>query len=113
MFLGIQVAGVLFGLFMVYITFLHRKRDEFKISESIFWFLAWVIFIFLVIYPHSLDFIVKSFKFNRTMDLYTVLGFMFVIGSTFYNYTNTKKTQKKVEAIVQKIAIENVYKNKK
>ncbi len=45
MLLGIQIAGILFALFMLYITFLHRKRDEFTVNEAGFWTLMWVCFI--------------------------------------------------------------------
>jgi len=34
MLLGIQLVGVLFGLFMLYITFLHGKRKEFSSKEG-------------------------------------------------------------------------------
>ena len=30
MILGIQILGIIFGLFMTYFTFLHYKRKEFK-----------------------------------------------------------------------------------
>jgi hypothetical protein len=114
MLLGLQLGGVLFAIFMLYLTFLHKKRNEFTTTESGFWTIIWLIFTFLVLFPHSLDFIIKGvLKFSRTMDFFIVAGFMFVIGSIFYTYTVLRRTQKKVETIVQKIAIDNVYKNKK
>ena len=33
MLLGVQIIGVLFGLVMLYITFLHNKRKEFEKSQ--------------------------------------------------------------------------------
>lgn len=114
MLLGLQLAGVLFAIFMLYLTFLHKKRNEFTTTEYGFWTLLWLVFIFLVIFPHSFDFLIKGvLKFSRTMDFFIVAGFMFMIGSIFYTYTLLRKTQKKIETIVQKIATENVYKNKK
>lgn len=114
MLLGIQIAGVLFALFMLYITFLHRKRKEFTINEAGFWAIAWMGFIILVLFPHFFDFIIKDvFDFARTFDFFIVAGFMFVIGAIFYTYTVLRKTQKKVDTIVRKIAIEKAEKKEK
>jgi hypothetical protein len=113
MLFGIQIVGVLFALFMLYITFLHKKRDEFTLNESGFWTIIWLAFIFLVLFPHSFDFIIKDvLDFARTMDFFIVVGFMFVIGAIFYTYTVLRKTQKKVDTIVRKVAIDNVHKKK-
>ena len=111
MLFGIQIVGVLFALFMLYITFLHKKRDEFTLNESGFWAIMWVAFIFLVLFPHSFDFIIKDvLDFGRTMDFFIVAGFMFVIGAIFYTYTILRKTQKKIDTIVRKVAISNMHK---
>ena len=112
MIMGIQVSGILFALFMLYLTFLHKKRKEFTVVESGFWSIAWFVFILLVLFPHSLDSIVDILEFGRTMDLFIVVGFMFVIGSIFYTYSVLRKTQKKLEFVVKKIAIDKAYKKK-
>ena len=105
--LGIQILGILFALFMFYITFLHQRRREFTVKESIFWFGAWIIFLLLVIFPTMLDFFIKDvLDFSRRMDFFIVLGFMFLIGIVFHIYTIIRKTQNKIERVIRKIAIE-------
>ncbi len=107
MILGIQILGVLFALFMFYITFLHQRRKEFTIKESILWFGAWIIFLLLVIFPTSLDFFIKGvLSFNRMLDFFIVIGFMFLIGIMFHTYTLVRKNQNRIDKIVRKIAIE-------
>lgn len=107
MLLGIQILGVLFGMFMLYLTFIYGKRKEFNTTEGTIWIIAWILFIFLAILPRSLDFLVKDIlSVSRTMDFLIILGFMFVLGVTFYNYYLLKKTQKKLENLVRNIAIE-------
>ena len=106
--LGIQILGVFFALFMVYLTFLHQKRKEFSLQEYLFWMITWIIFLLLVIFPTSLDFLIKGvLDLNRRMDFFIIAGFIFVIGVIFHTYTNVKKTQKKVEKLVRKIALDN------
>ena len=107
MVLGIQILGLLFALFMFYITYLRQRRNEFTVKESIFWFGAWTFFLLIVILPTSLDFFVKNvLNFSRRMDFFIVLGFMFIIGITFHIYTIVRKNQNKIEKIVRKIAFD-------
>ncbi len=105
MMMGIQILGILFALFMAYLTFLHYKRQEFTGKEMALWAVMWVAFIVISVSPGLLNPIVESLSFARTMDLLIVLGFMFLIGITFFNYLKLKKTQKKIEDLVRGIAI--------
>ncbi|MCK5282712.1 MAG: DUF2304 family protein [Nanoarchaeota archaeon] len=104
MALGIQILGLFFGLFMIYYSFLHFKRKEFTLKEFTFWLLLWVIFIYVAFFPGSLDFIVKTLKLGRTMDLFIIGGFMLMIWMFFYTYLLVRGNQRKLEHIVRKIA---------
>lgn len=102
--LGIQIAGLLFGLFMTYYSFLNYKRKEFTVKEFGFWLFTWIIFSVITLFPSVLDPIVKLGGFFRTLDVLIVSGFIFLIAAIFYTYTVTRKTQKKVEKIVMEMA---------
>ncbi len=110
MVLGIQIAGTLFGLFMVYYSFLNYKRKQFTVKEVSFWIFVWVLFIIIALFPAILDPIVRFGGFFRTLDVLVVSGFLFLIAAVFYTYTVTRKTQKQLEAIVSSLAMK---KNKK
>lgn len=105
MVMGIQIAGTLFGLFMIYYSFLNYKKKEFTTKEFGFWLFVWVLFIIVTLFPSILDPIVKYFGFFRALDVLIVSGFIFLIASIFYTYTITRKTQKQVETIVRNMAI--------
>jgi len=104
--LGIQILGLLFGIFMMYYTFLHHKRKELTVKEYLFWIILWVLFVIVALFPVILDPIVKSLNLARTMDFFIIVGFMFLIGSLFYIYLLVRGNQKRLEEIVRKIAIE-------
>jgi len=104
--LGVQIIGILFGIFMMYYTFLHHKRKELTSKEYLFWILLWVLFIVLTLVPKIINPILETIGFVRTMDFFIVVGFMFVIGSIFYIYLIVRKNQKRLEEIVRKIAFE-------
>ena len=105
MVLGIQIAGILFGLFMIYYSFLNYKRKEFTSKEIFFWSVVWVLFVVVALFPNILDPIVKIGGFLRALDLLIISGFLFLIAAIFYTYTITRKVQKKLETVVRDIAM--------
>lgn len=112
--LGIQILGILFALFMFYLTFLHQRRKEFTVKEYLFWAGAWAVFLLLVLFPTSLDFLIKDvLDLGRRLDFFIIIGFMFLIGIVFHTYTIVRKTQNKIERVVRKIAIDRDEKSKK
>ena len=106
MVLAIQIAGILFGLFMIYYSFLNFKKKEFTAKEFTFWLVFWILFVVFTLVPYILDPIAKSLNFARTFDLLVISGFIFLMLAIFYTYTVTRKTQKKVETIVRTLAME-------
>ncbi len=106
MVLGIQIAGSLFGIFMAYYSFLNYKRKEFTVKEFSFWAFLWTLFTIIALFPFLLEPIVKRIGFLRALDLLTISGFLFLTTAVFYNYTLTRKNQRKLETIVREIAME-------
>jgi hypothetical protein len=107
MIVGIQIVGVLFGLLMLYFTFLEQKRKVFTVKEYIFWLGLWAAFMFITFFPNSLNFIIKDIlDLKRPIDFYIIVGFMVLTGMMFHMYMVMRKTQNKVEEIVRKMALE-------
>ena len=105
MVLGIQIMGFLFGLFIIYYSFLNYKRKEFTIKEFLFWICLWTVFIVFSLFPFVLDPILKPLGFFRALDLLVITGFLFLTAMIFHTYTIMRKTQKQVEAIVRNLAL--------
>lgn len=105
MVLGIQIVGFLFGLFMIYYSFLNYKKKEFTVKEFGAWILIWAVFMMAALFPYLLDPIVKKIGFLRALDLLTIGGFLFMIAAIFYTYTITRKTQKQLETMIRAIAM--------
>lgn len=106
MILGIQIVAFLFGVFMLYYSFIRFKRKEFTKKEFMLWVLVWMLFIGAVLAPGIFDPFVKKAGFIRLLDVYIITGIMFLIGMVFYTYSITKKSRKEIEEIVRKIAFE-------
>ena len=107
MVVGSQIIGVLFGTFMIYLTFIRYKRNEFTTKETVFWIFIWAGIISIAFFPKTLDVLsIQVLQFARTFDLLIMLAFMFLIAAIFYTYGLVRKNQKKLEEMVRKIAIE-------
>ncbi|MBI4153090.1 DUF2304 domain-containing protein [Candidatus Woesearchaeota archaeon] len=105
MVLGIQALGIVFGLFLLYFTFLHYKRKEFGAGELVFWSSIWVLFVYLVLFPYTLSYLAQSLNLVRVMDLLTIAGIMFLVVLTFYGYMMNVHSRRKLEQVVRALAL--------
>ena len=105
MVLGIQIAGFLFGLFMIYYSFMIYKRKEFTAIEFGLLLVFWLLFIMVALFPYFLDPLVKSLNFARTFDLLVISGFIILIAVVFYIYKSTRRNEKRLEKLVRDLAM--------
>ncbi len=106
MVLGIQIIGILFGVFMLYYTFLYYKRKEFRQLEFGFWVVLWGVLIAMAIWPNSLDFLVKKvLSLSRPLDFFMIVGFLFIVFLAYFNYISSKKINHKIDRIISAAAI--------
>lgn len=104
MIAGIQLVGICFALFMIYLTFLYFKRDDYGVFGFIVWFSIWSAFLLLVTFPQSIYGIMEALKIERTADFITAGALMFFAIVIFLLYDDMKKVNKKMEKLVRKIA---------
>jgi hypothetical protein len=102
---GLQILGILFGLIMIYLTFINFKRKNFDTKDFAIWIIVWIFFLFMTIFPNLVYGIMQSLKIERTVDFFVIGGFMFFSVVIFYLYRSVRKNENKVEEIVRKIAL--------
>ena len=103
----IQILGVIFGLGMLYLTYVYLRRKEFSIRDTIFWTIIWLGFVLLVIFSSSANILLESLHIYRAMDLFTMIGFVVMSMVLFHLYVSYKRVNKKIENLTRKIAISN------
>lgn len=113
MVLGIQIFGALFGIFLMYMAFLNLKRKEFTINEWAFWTALATAFSILALMPDILNPVIRTLNMGRKMDLLIILGFMFLTGAIFHTYLVARRTQRKMEEVVRKMAMQEAERTKK
>jgi len=110
MIFGIQILGIIFGLLMAYFCFLHYKRREFGKVQFLFWEILWLGFIFVILFPKTTDVLVQELNVGRAMDLFIILGFMFITFLTFYGYAMINKIKRALEKKIRGEALEKLNK---
>jgi len=107
MILGFQIIGTLFALVMAYFTFLYYKRAKYDTTGLVFWLAVWCGFLVLTLFPATFYGIMQTLDIQRTAD-FIYAGFMLVFSVVlFYMYTVTRTTQKRMEMLVRKVAIQH------
>lgn len=104
--IGIQIGAILFALWMYYFTYLHYKRREFSLYEFAFWFLTWTGLVVIVLFPHSINFLLRAFSINRAFDFVVVVGIVVLFGVTFRNYVLLRRLDRRLEQYVRRDALD-------
>lgn len=107
----IQLVGIAVGLSAAHLTYLYYKRADFTKKELYFWLLIWVTFIAISFYPNIIKPIVGTLGLQRPMDLIMIVAFIIIFILTFHNYVINKSTEKKVNKLVQDLALKDLDKN--
>ena len=108
--IGVQLIAIIFSLWMIYFSYLHYRRGEFKGIEFVLWQILWIGLVIVVIFPVSVKFILESFSISRTFDLVVIVGIIVLFGVTFRNYVIVKRIEKRLEEVVRDSALEGVQK---
>jgi len=90
---------------MIYFTYLHFRRGEYKKLEFILWQILWLGFLIVVIFPTSMSFVLTTFSINSTFELVIIVAIVILFGLTFRNYVVVKRLDSKIEQIVRTQAL--------
>jgi len=107
MIYGLQMVGMLFALIMLYLTFLYYKRDSYGGRSFFIWFCVWLFFLFMVMFSTTIYGIMETLNIKRTVDFFVIGGFLFFSVIIFHLYVAVKNTQKKVEMVVRRVALDS------
>ena len=102
----LQLIGVGFGLFMLFVAYYYYKKNAYTYRSLIGWIIVWLAFIVFTLTPISLLPVAQALRVERVIDLF-VIGTLFVLTAlVFYLYVIVKNTEKRVEDLVSALAKE-------
>ncbi|OGY79306.1 MAG: hypothetical protein A3B74_00455 [Candidatus Kerfeldbacteria bacterium RIFCSPHIGHO2_02_FULL_42_14] len=102
---SIQIIASIFGLIMVYLSFLHYKRHEFNRYQFVIWEILWFGFIIVTILPDRFNVITERLGIARAFDLFAIGAFVMVLSLSFHNYLLITRLEKRLENKVRQKAL--------
>ncbi len=107
----LQLIAVIFGLAMLYIVRIHKKKNDIESFEYGIWVALWTCFLVLTIFPQSVQGVAQTLRIARVFDLLVVVAFMILTSLTISNRIERKRIDKKIEKVIREKALENAKKN--
>jgi len=105
MLAGIQILGIIFGLVMLYFTFYYHKRKDFSKIDVFLWFLIWSSFIFVILLPKTVEWLIEPLHIIRVLDLLIIVSILTLFAIVFFMYWINRSNEKKIDELVRKIAL--------
>ncbi len=84
-------------LCIIYVSLEVRKK-KFSIKESFWWMMAFILMLFLSIFPYSINWLAKVFGIAYPPSLLFVFCIIFLV---FINFRNSKKIAEQQEKIIE------------
>jgi hypothetical protein len=112
MVLWIQVIGMLFALDMIFITYFYHKREIFKPQETIIWMTIWLGLLFAVMFPSTLEIVIRPLKVVRVMDFLVIVAFFLSFSLLFIVFIKTKYNEKRLEKVIRELAMQQAEEKK-
>jgi hypothetical protein len=100
------IIGMLFSLFMIYLAYISFRRKEFNAWDLALWGGSWSLVMVLLISNKFLYYLVEKTGALSGMDLFTILGFLFLTFVVFQMYRVMKKNHRRIQEITKKIALD-------
>src|SRR5688572_7998977 len=100
-----QGIAALFGLCMMYIISIHKRKARLGVVETSFWYSIWIVFVGISIFPNVVLGLSNSLKFSRVFDLLVVVAFMVLACVSIVNYLLLREVKSQLEVSVRKEAI--------
>lgn len=104
--------AILFGLVMMYMTFLYYKRNNYGAHALLFWMALWGGFIFISSFPNLVYGLMDILAIQRTAD-FLVSGTLMIFSVVIFKlYVKSKVLEDKIDVVVRKVAMDKAYRKR-
>ncbi|MDP3970725.1 MAG: DUF2304 domain-containing protein [bacterium] len=105
---NIQIVASIFGLAMIYMTFLQYKRGAFNRYQFVIWVVLFLSFVIVIWLPDKFNFITERLGISRAFDLFSIIAFVIILFLTFHNYLLITRIEKRLETKVREKTLTKV-----
>src|SRR3989338_6392647 len=101
----IIIVGLVFSVVMLYFTHLYYRRGQFSRKDAALWGIVWTGFGVLLLTYQQLSQVSALFGVVRFLDFITILAVMALFAVMFYLFERMRGLQKKIEQVVEAVAV--------
>lgn len=102
---GIQAIVVLFGVGMLYLSYVYYRRKDFSLPDLSLWVIITIGGIVPILFPERFEFLLTPLTVYSVFDLLTVGGLVVLFAITFRMYKVTRQNERKVDEVVRSLAL--------
>lgn len=108
MLINLQILGILFAVFLFYLSYASFKKKDFSFFDFILWGGVSIVLLVIIIFYKSLYFVFDIFHIEGALWFLTIGGMFFLFVLIFILYRTLRRMQKKLEKLVRYFALKNV-----
>lgn len=102
----LQIAAILFGIFMIYVVRIHRLKRNLEPFEAGAWYALWAVFILLALIPETITGMIQNLHILSSFEFLVILALMIIVYITLRNYIAYRKLERKLEDLIRKRALD-------
>lgn len=103
--IALQAISIFFGIFMLYVARIHRKKGLVRPAEGTFWTVVWAVFVLAAFFPDSVRGVVQSLQIARVFDFFVIIAFMVLYYVAYQTRVLVLKFDRKLEQVIRREAI--------
>ncbi|QQG38525.1 MAG: DUF2304 domain-containing protein [Candidatus Woesearchaeota archaeon] len=108
MVVGIQIIGIIFGIGMLFFSYVYFRRKDFGPRDFLFWVIIWLAFIYAVSFPKQLNILLDTLGIVSALWLFTIVAFLILFALVFYLHVIVRRNQMKLGFLVKKLALKKI-----
>jgi small membrane protein len=98
---------IIFAIFVISRNFLRYREKVVTITEFLFWSFFWLIVMFFIWRPQTIDNIAVAFGIQRGVDFAFYVAFLLIFYIVFKIYIKIDKLEHNISLIIGEIAMSN------
>jgi len=106
---GIQVIGVLVGIYLMLQTLVQWKRGNYGVRKTVLWLSLWTLIAILFAFPGLTSLALPILSMENTILMVVVVGLIVAYALVYETYQQAARAEKKLTELAQNIAIHDYF----
>ena len=102
---GVQLIAIVFGVAMLFISYMALRRRELALGEAALWMAVWLGLILVSLVPDRLRNVVGPLQVARLLDLVMIVAILFLTSLVFVLNRRVRRLEMRLVELVRRLAL--------